>query len=131
MQLEGEQKIIKELEQTFRQKAMCFEVNKKSYDKLFGFESTLQTIVLDVFIPNQDYIFPAKFVYDNRTGGKSVVEIRDRDMWWPMKVAPEIIKLLAQLQPRRNEKQELLHGTHIKEHTNEIINKPKETKAEA
>lgn len=112
MRYEGKSEIIQAIEQQIRENAMCAEHKRPKYDELFGVKSIVESKVLDVLIPKEAYLFPVRFFYDGRDN-TGVIDIRDKDVWWLCKIAPEVLKLVALLQPQKEEKQELLHNHKI------------------
>jgi hypothetical protein len=121
MRYEGKKETLTEIETEIRNNSMSFERKPKTYDNLFGVESVVKTIVLDVLIPNEAYLFPVRFLYDNRPNSLSVIDVRDKDMWWLLRVAPAIIKLMGDMAPQQNEKADLLKG--------KVVNMRKEAQA--
>jgi hypothetical protein len=111
LRYEGDKSILQEIEAEIRNKTMCYEYKAPTRDRLFGVESAVNTIILEVMDIN--YIFPVRIFYDNRPNSHSIIDIRDNDVWKLCKIAPNILKLLAKLDPQINEKQALLEGKSV------------------
>jgi hypothetical protein len=104
MRYEGKLEVIEDIETIIRNKSMAFEYVPKTRDNLFGVESVVKTVLLDVVSLN--WFFPVRIFYDKRPGSFSVIDIRDTDLTAFIKIDPDIIKLLAKLSEQVNEKRE-------------------------
>lgn len=114
MRYEGKTETVKSIEEQIRKNAMCFQRKMPKYDNLFGIESAVETVVFDVLIPKEAYLFPIRLLYDNRESTlmekRAVLDVRDKDVWWLCKIAPGVLKLMGQLEPQQQEKQDMLNN---------------------
>ena len=98
MRYAGNKEVVETIEQEIRGNSRYFEQKKpKKKEQHQHNVSVVRVKTLDVI--TIDSLFPVTFLYDGRNGN-ALVDIRDRDIGWLCKISPQILKLLAQLEPQ-------------------------------
>ncbi len=93
----GDRKVVEQIETILKNNAICFKrVRTGNLDNLFGVKSIVETVVYDVMLRKQAYVFPIRFFYDNRDGS-ATIDMKDHDLSWLLRISPEIVKLLGEL----------------------------------
>lgn len=100
MRYEGAFEVIARIEHQIKNNAMAFERKGPKDDELFGVKSIVTTRVFDVLIPKEAFIFPVRLFYDGRNA-TGCIDVRDKDVSWLCRVCPEMLKLIALLEPRK------------------------------
>ena len=96
MRYTGSKAVVENIEQELKTYAKCFERKKINREEQL-YNSVVNTRVLEVM--TVESLFPVKFLYNGRDNN-ALVDIRDQDMGWLCKISPNIIKLIAQLEPQ-------------------------------
>ena len=109
MRYEGPLTTVQSIERLVRAKSPCLVTKEKLTEPMFNVETAVKYRQLSVLVPNNLYMFSIWVVLDERDG-TGRIEVKDRDVWRLCKIAPEILKLIANLEPHNDNSRQRLPG---------------------